>query len=214
MGIVVLGIDLGKNSCSLVGLDGSGRVVLRRRMRRAARSSGLSAACHGASWRWRRAAERTISGGVRGAGPRGSADVAGIRAPLREGTEERRPRCRGDRGSGDATDDALCSGEERGTVRRAGAASGPRAAGGGADGADQSSARAVAGTRDHRPPGARQAGDAVVHLRRRGRQRAEPAHPASGRGPAPRMADARRADRRLRYGVRWPWRAKTRLPDG
>ncbi len=34
MGIVVLGIDLGKNSCSLAGLDGSGRVVLRRRMRR------------------------------------------------------------------------------------------------------------------------------------------------------------------------------------
>lgn len=34
MGIVVLGIDLGKNACSLVGLDGSGRVVLRRRMRR------------------------------------------------------------------------------------------------------------------------------------------------------------------------------------
>jgi transposase len=34
MGIVVLGIDLGKNSCSLVGLDASGRVVLRRRLRR------------------------------------------------------------------------------------------------------------------------------------------------------------------------------------
>jgi hypothetical protein len=32
--IVVLGIDLGKNSCSLVGLDASGRIVLRRRMRR------------------------------------------------------------------------------------------------------------------------------------------------------------------------------------
>jgi transposase len=31
---VVLGIDLGKNSCSLAGLDASGRVVLRRRMRR------------------------------------------------------------------------------------------------------------------------------------------------------------------------------------
>ena len=30
----MLGIDLGKNSCSLVGLDVSGRVVLRRRMRR------------------------------------------------------------------------------------------------------------------------------------------------------------------------------------
>lgn len=34
MSVAVLGIDLGKNSCSLVGLDASGRVVLRRRMRR------------------------------------------------------------------------------------------------------------------------------------------------------------------------------------
>lgn len=36
MDIVVLGIDLGKNVCSLVGLDVEGRVVLRRRMKRAA----------------------------------------------------------------------------------------------------------------------------------------------------------------------------------
>jgi transposase len=34
MNIAVLGIDLGKNNCSLVGLDPSGRVVLRRRMQR------------------------------------------------------------------------------------------------------------------------------------------------------------------------------------
>jgi transposase len=34
MQIAVLGIDLGKNSCSVVGLDGTGRVVLRRRLRR------------------------------------------------------------------------------------------------------------------------------------------------------------------------------------
>jgi transposase len=34
MTIAVLGVDLGKNSCSLVGQDASGRVVLRRRMRR------------------------------------------------------------------------------------------------------------------------------------------------------------------------------------
>ena len=34
MRIAVLGIDLGKNSCSLAGLDETGRVVLRRRMRR------------------------------------------------------------------------------------------------------------------------------------------------------------------------------------
>ena len=30
----VLGIDLGKNSCSLVGLDAESRVMVRRRMRR------------------------------------------------------------------------------------------------------------------------------------------------------------------------------------
>jgi transposase len=34
MEIAVLGIDLGKSSCSVVGLDRSGRVVLRRRMHR------------------------------------------------------------------------------------------------------------------------------------------------------------------------------------
>ena len=34
MQIAVLGIDLGKNSCSVVGLDVAGRVVLRRRLRR------------------------------------------------------------------------------------------------------------------------------------------------------------------------------------
>ena len=62
MDIVVLGIDLGKNICSLVGLDGSGRVVVRRRVRREALerfADGLPRA----SWRWRRAAARTILGG-------------------------------------------------------------------------------------------------------------------------------------------------------
>lgn len=34
MSIVILGIDLGKNSCSVVGLDEGGKVVVRRRMRR------------------------------------------------------------------------------------------------------------------------------------------------------------------------------------
>ena len=34
MYISVLGIDLGKNSCSVVGLDATGKVVARRRMRR------------------------------------------------------------------------------------------------------------------------------------------------------------------------------------
>jgi transposase len=34
MQIAVLGIDLGKNSCSVVGLDTTGRVVLKRRLHR------------------------------------------------------------------------------------------------------------------------------------------------------------------------------------
>jgi transposase len=33
MQIAVLGIDLGKNSCSLVGLDKAGSVIKRRRLR-------------------------------------------------------------------------------------------------------------------------------------------------------------------------------------
>ena len=34
MTIAVLGIDLGKNTCSVAGLDETGRVVLRRRLTR------------------------------------------------------------------------------------------------------------------------------------------------------------------------------------
>ena len=34
MDIAVLGIDLGKNVCSVVGLDASGAVVMRRKVRR------------------------------------------------------------------------------------------------------------------------------------------------------------------------------------
>src|SRR5918993_4272281 len=32
--VCILGVDLGKNSCSIVGIDGAGRVLLRRRTRR------------------------------------------------------------------------------------------------------------------------------------------------------------------------------------
>ncbi len=34
MQMTVVGVDLGKNSCSLVGLDATGKVSIRRRMRR------------------------------------------------------------------------------------------------------------------------------------------------------------------------------------
>jgi transposase len=36
MDIAVLGVDLGKNVCSVVGLDDGGRVLLRRRLKRPA----------------------------------------------------------------------------------------------------------------------------------------------------------------------------------
>ncbi|MGB6665642.1 MAG: IS110 family transposase, partial [Methylocella sp.] len=39
MDIFIIGIDLGKNSCGLAGLDASGRIVLKRRMRRSSLES-------------------------------------------------------------------------------------------------------------------------------------------------------------------------------
>lgn len=42
MAIVTIGIDLGKNVCSLAGLDGDGRVVLRKRMQRIKLTSFLT----------------------------------------------------------------------------------------------------------------------------------------------------------------------------
>jgi hypothetical protein len=59
--IAVLGVDLGKNSCILAGLDATGAVVLRRRMTR----DGLIKFIAGlppALWRWRPAAAPTLSG--------------------------------------------------------------------------------------------------------------------------------------------------------
>ena len=42
MDIVIVGIDLGENSCSVAGLDASGRVVLRRRIRRSSLESFIT----------------------------------------------------------------------------------------------------------------------------------------------------------------------------
>jgi hypothetical protein len=60
--IAVLGIDLGKTSFSLAGLDAAGNVVIRKRMKR----EGLVALCLSfppASSPWRLAAGRTSSDG-------------------------------------------------------------------------------------------------------------------------------------------------------
>ena len=81
MDIVVLGIDLGKNSCSLAGLDTSGRVVLRRRMRRSSVESfvnglGRSTVANGSMLR------RAPSGSrVRRTRALSASDVTGVCAP-------------------------------------------------------------------------------------------------------------------------------------
>ncbi len=89
--IAVLGIDLGKNSCSLAGLDAAGAVVMRRRMTREGDDEvrrGIAGcvvameACCGAHFLGRTFAAQ---------GHTVRADVAGIRPALCEGAEDRRP---------------------------------------------------------------------------------------------------------------------------
>ncbi len=78
MGIVVFGIDLGNNLCSAAGLDASGQVVLRRRLKRG-EGSGVCAAMAvlfggDGSLLWGASSGSSIGGG----GARGAADVAGV----------------------------------------------------------------------------------------------------------------------------------------
>ena len=80
--------------------------------------------------------------------PRRAADVARICPALRQGAEERRSRRRGDRGSGDAADDAVRRTEEPGPARYADASSIARSVGRRADGSNQSAARHPAGARN------------------------------------------------------------------
>src|SRR5215204_3353762 len=58
----ILGVDLGKNSCSIVGLEGAGRVLLRRRTAAGGGSSRSRRSCRAVLSRWRRAAEPITSG--------------------------------------------------------------------------------------------------------------------------------------------------------
>ena len=146
MDIAVLGVDLGKNVCSVVGLDASGAVVMRRKVRREtliALAEKLPACVVGME-----AVLRRPSSGPRVRRPRSrrAVDVARICPALCQGAEERRSRRRGDRGSGDATDDALCRTEEprASSLDHADALrSGARDRSGrlNADGSDQSAAR-------------------------------------------------------------------------
>jgi len=59
MTISILGIDIGKNSCSVVGVDDKGAVAVRRTMRRQTLKI-LSARFRPASSLWKRAVVLTI----------------------------------------------------------------------------------------------------------------------------------------------------------
>ena len=129
MTIATIGIDLGKNSCSLAGAGRHGRggaapsPVAGQARRVPAPPAGVRGGDGGVL---RRASPRAA---LRGAGPRGAADVAGIRPAVREGAEERRPRRGGDRRGGDAADHAVRGAEVGGAARPADVAPGAVAAG-------------------------------------------------------------------------------------
>ena len=93
MQIAVLGIDLGKNICSVVGLDTAGRVVVRRRLRRESVikfAAGLAPCIIAMEAVLRRPPPRPHPAHPK---PRRAPDVAGVCSPLRESVQERRPRC-------------------------------------------------------------------------------------------------------------------------
>ena len=153
MDISVLGVDLGKNVCSVVGLDASGAVVMRRKVRRETLIAlaeklppcvvGMEACC----------GAHHLGRVFTAHGHDVRLIVARICSALHQGAEERRSRRRGDRGSGDAADDAFCRTEEPGPTRHADASSIARPVGRRADSSDQSVARHSAGARNGRAAG-------------------------------------------------------------
>ena len=164
MDIVIVGIDLGKNSCSVAGLDASGRVVLRRRMRRSALESfvqglrrcivAMEACC--------------------GAHHLGRVFVAQGHEVRLMSPEYVRPYVKAQKND-DLDAEAIAEAASRPTMRFVevksegaigppGAASGTRAPGVGADCVDQSSAGAAAGARDRGGTGPTQAGGGAFDL--------------------------------------------------
>ena len=126
MTIVTLGIDLGKNLNSIVGLGADGNVVLRRRARRGTLTelagqlppcTVAMEACCGAHHVGRLFA-------AKGHEIRLMSPEYGL-PPLRACAKERRQRRRGDRGSCGAADYALRRTEEPGSARSSDPASGP-----------------------------------------------------------------------------------------
>ena len=175
MQIAVLGIDLGKNSCSVVGLDASGRVVLRRRLQRdgvVKFAAGLPGCVM--------AMEACCGAHHLGRLLRGQGHQVRLMSP-----EYVRPYVKAQKND-DRDAEAIAEAATRPTMRfvelKSEAqldmqmpASCARPAGGRANGADQPAARVAAGARHHRAAGAAQAGAASRGAAGRDEAAAQPA---------------------------------------
>ena len=123
MNISVLGIDLGKNVCSVVGLYASGAVVMRRRMRRDT-LIGLAEKLPACVVGMETCCGSHHVGRVFASHGQDVRLMSPERRPTkRQGAEERQSRRRGDRGGDEATNDVLCRTEEPGPTRYADASS-------------------------------------------------------------------------------------------
>ena len=139
--IAVIGIDIGKNSFHIIGLDGRGAIALRQKWSRGQVETRLAnmpacligmEACVGA---------HHLQPPAQLAWPRCPADAGEVRPRLLEGAEERLPRRGGDRRGGAAPDDEVRGHEDRRSIGPAGAAPGAGASGQPADRCHQSDPR-------------------------------------------------------------------------
>src|SRR5262249_7797217 len=127
--VAVIGIDIGKNSFHVVGLDDRGAIALRQKWSRGqieARLANLPPCLIGMeSLRWCASSQSEAEV----IGSRRSADASEVCTAVLKGAEERLPRRRGDRRGGPAPDHEVCGNEDRRTARPAGTASRGRATG-------------------------------------------------------------------------------------
>src|SRR2546425_8029380 len=123
--IAVIGVDIGKNSFHVVGLDQRGAIVLRQKWSRGQvepRFANMPPCLIGMEGLRRGTSSQSQA---QGSWARCPADASQARSPLFEGTEERLPRRGGDRRGGATADDEVRGDEDRRSARFAGAA--PRA---------------------------------------------------------------------------------------
>src|SRR3984885_13231288 len=112
MELFTLGIDLGKTTFHLVGMNQRGEVVLRKTI---LSSAAVALYCEPEGEADRHGSMRGIAfsgAGVAGARARGTADSSAICEALRQDEQERLHRRRSHRRSSGKTDHAFCAGQE------------------------------------------------------------------------------------------------------